>query len=227
MVSSCAWGTCWTSLLIQDASIVPTAVGQDCSLCPFHSCYHLSPDHLFPHSWPPGAWRPSPLQTCSSVPWLCPPWQATQIPPEVSPWPQPLTTLCCSQFSSTHHLSSWMWAEISSLLSKTCSLPSAHFSSRCILCSSSSMTHDVAFYYHHCNLLLLPNPQPAFPSLCVTTQVLPAVSSLADVGSCHPKANPPGSSSVGQAAHWKGAPGLHLSLGKPVLSSALQERERI
>lgn len=113
----------------------------------------------------------------------------------------PLTTLCCTQFSSTHHLSSGMWAEISPLLSKSCSLPPAHLSSRCLLCSSSSMTHDMAFYCYHCNLLLFPNPQPAFPSLLVTTQVLPAVSSRADVGPCHPKANPPGSSSIAQAAH--------------------------
>lgn len=36
MVSSCATGTYWTSLLIQDASITPTAVGEGGALSPFH-----------------------------------------------------------------------------------------------------------------------------------------------------------------------------------------------
>lgn len=36
MMSSCARGTYWTSLLIQDASITPMAVGKGGALSPFH-----------------------------------------------------------------------------------------------------------------------------------------------------------------------------------------------
>lgn len=67
------------------------------------------------------------------------------------------------------------------------------------------MTHDVAFSCHHCDLLLIPNPQPAFRLFLLQLSCFMlhcAVSSLADVGHCHPKANPPDrSSSIGQAAH--------------------------
>lgn len=41
------------------------------------------------------------------------------------------------------------------LLSKSCSFPPAHLSWRCLLCASSSVTHDLAFSCHRCDLLLL------------------------------------------------------------------------
>lgn len=117
--------------------------------------------------------------------------------------PAPANILLQSIFFCPPSLLSSVGWNIISLLSKSCSLPPAHLSWRCLLCTSSSVTHDSAFSCRRCDLLLLPNPQPAFPPFllqlsCFTLKC--AVPSLGDVGHCHPKAKPQDSSRVGQVA---------------------------
>lgn len=198
--------------------------GEEGAMCPFHgslsSLTGPSVPTLLLTSWCLETISTTDLFLCA----LALPCQVTQIPLSLAPIPWQHFAALNFLLPTTSPLECGLKYH---LLSKSCSLPPAHLSSRCFLCSSSSMTHDMAFYCYHCNLLLFPNPQPAFPSLLVTTQVLPAVSSRADVGPCHPKANPPGSSSIAQAAHWKGAPGLQLSLGKPstLLNSPARKRK--
>lgn len=89
MVSSYACGTSWTSLLIQDATITPKAVGEEGAVCPFHwslsSLTGPSVPTLLLTCWCLETISTTDLLLCALA--LPPPCQVTQIPPSLAPNP--------------------------------------------------------------------------------------------------------------------------------------------
>lgn len=144
--------------------------------------------------------------------------------------------LCCNQISPQDCyppplLSSVGW-NIICLLNRSCFLCPL-LSWRCLLCSSSSMTHDFAFSSHCYYFLLLPRLQAASPPIFLQLACFVLKHAVSSLWVMWVTASQERSYRAGAEAdrlhriQW-GAADLQSHSGTPVISPALQQgRERI